>query len=204
MSRERSSQNALKHGLCSRRMFVFSNESPDRWNAFLKVWTDKLQPRDEAEYCIVEDIAHAQWRLRRARTYESGLMDTAMEEQAEELSKIYEEVDEGIRQSSAFKSLADNSRSLDVLHRYETRARRAFDRGLTALEKLRALCPSDPPSTEPLSEPETAPQKILPNEIPLPLAALPVVHDPAICLRQSTAVYLTARELASANPSFAT
>src|SRR5919108_667460 len=106
-------------------MFVFANESAEKWTEFLEIWTDKLQPGDEAEACIVFDIAHAQWKLRRARTYESGLMDLEREEQAEKLAATYEEVDEGIRQASAFKALADHSRSLDLLHRYETRARRA-------------------------------------------------------------------------------
>ena len=160
--RERSSRNAMKHGLCSNRMFVFDNESPGKWEALLRVWTDKLRPADDAELCIVLDIAHAQWKLRRARTYESGLMDAEMEEQAEGLANLYEEVDEGIRQASAFKSLADNSRSLDLLHRYETRARRAFERGLSTLEKLRATAP---PATQPKPLADDSASRILPNEI---------------------------------------
>ena len=139
--RERSSQNAMKHGLTSNRMFVFDNESPEKWQALLEVWTRKLLPADDAEMCIVVDIAHAQWKLRRARTYESGLMDAEMEQQAEKLEAAYGEVDEGVRQASAFRALADNSRSLDLLHRYETRARRAFERGLATLEKLRSMTP---------------------------------------------------------------
>ena len=183
--RERSSRNAIKHGLTSNRMFVFDNESPEKWQALLRVWTDKLQPRDEAEMCVVLDIAHAQWKLRRARTYESALMDAEMEEQAETLEARYEEVDEGIRQASAFKSLSDDSRALDLLHRYETRARRAFERGLATLEKLRAMAPPAARiATEPAQVRQPGPtqpaKQILQNEIPGPSEHL---EDSPACSR---------------------
>lgn len=40
------SQNALKHGLTSSRMFVLANENEVKWNSILRLRTDYLQPRN--------------------------------------------------------------------------------------------------------------------------------------------------------------
>src|SRR5687768_14196579 len=100
--REKSSMNALKHGLTSNSMFVLSNETQADWESLLQIWIDTLQPENEAERLIVEDIAHAQWRLRRARTWETKIFNEEMAQH---------DGDDG----QAFKSLADNSRALDAL-----------------------------------------------------------------------------------------
>ena len=154
----KSSRNALKHGLTSTRMFVFENEIEEIWEEMLEHSTARLQPRDECERMIVIDIAHAQWRLRRARTWESGLIDLEMQEQFDEMQAKYSPVDEAIRQSRAFKGLSDNSNALENLKRYETSARRAFKAGLAALEQLRALSGAKPePEPEPKPRPTPPP-----------------------------------------------
>src|SRR5687768_6865034 len=100
---QRSSMNALKHGLTSTAMYVLDNETPADWEVLLQVWIDTLEPANEAERLIVVDIAHAQWRLRRAQTWETQLFNREMEQHEDS--------------GAAFKSLADNSRVLESLHR---------------------------------------------------------------------------------------
>jgi hypothetical protein len=138
----KSSQNAVKHGLHTSRMFVLTNETPATWDEMQKAWNEKLQPRDEAERLVVLDIAHAQWRICRARTIETALIDLEMDEQAPTLATTFTRMDEGTRMACALKGLADNSKALDSIHRYETRARRAFNTGLAALERLRSVSPA--------------------------------------------------------------
>jgi hypothetical protein len=150
----KSSQNAVKHGLHTSRMFVLTNETPAAWDEMQKAWTEKLQPRDEAERLVVLDIAHAQWRICRARTIETALLDLEMDEQAPTLAETFTQFDEGTRMACALKALADNSRALDSIHRYETRARRAFKNGLAALEHLRSLSPAP---AAPVEQPEPSP-----------------------------------------------
>ena len=165
--RQKSSQNAIKHGLTSSRLFVLENEDPETWAALLRVWTDKLRPKDEAELSVVHDIALAQWGLRRCRTWEAGLMNIEMTEQAETLAETYDVYDESVCQASAFKALADQSRALDLLHRCETRHRRAFERGLSVLEKLRAMTAAEPGSPHALQNETVAAQsEVLQNEDP--------------------------------------
>jgi hypothetical protein len=150
----KSPQNAVKHGLHTSRMFVLTNETPEAWDEMQKAWNDKLQPRDEAERLVVLDIAHAQWRICRARTIETALLDLEMDEQAPTLATTFTEMDEGTRMACALKGLADNSSALDSIHRYETRARRAFNTGLAALERLRSISPAP---VETAQQPELSP-----------------------------------------------
>jgi hypothetical protein len=145
--REKSSNNALKHGLTSSKMFVLSNETPEKWHRLLDVWTARLQPRDEAEMQIVTEAAFARWRLQRVWTIETSRLDLEMDTQAPGLAGKFEIVDEGIRQAAAFKGLSDDSLSLEQIHRYETRYRRSFERALATLQTLREMEPPDDSGT---------------------------------------------------------
>lgn len=165
----KSSQNALKHGLTSNRMYIFGNENPVAWDETVQSWVDRLQPRGAAEYMIVHDIAHAHWQLRRARRWESGMVDVEMEEQRADMEQIYTQpMDEGTRLAHAYKGLADNSKALDAFLRYERAARRAYRQGIAALTQLRASAPAygppaaapapELPQPEPASQPEPQPE----------------------------------------------
>ena len=183
----KSSQNATKHGLTSNRMFVLDNETPEKWDYFEKVWTDKLQPRDEAEAMIVTDIAHAQWRLRRAFTIETGMIDLEMDMQVDYMNRTFiAPIDEGTRMACAFKALGDESRGLDHIHRYETRARRAYRAGINALEQLRRICPAPadtatapapPPDTRATSQSPAAGPQPVPKKTPQRPAAQQFTPD---------------------------
>jgi hypothetical protein len=179
--------NALKHGLTSNKMFVLENETPEKWARMLETWVKKLNPRDEAEMQIVTEAAFARWRLQRVWTIETALLDVEMDTQAADLAAKFEEIDEGVRQASAFKALADRSVSLELIHRYETRYRRSFERALKTLEALRELDPQ-PEGEEPEPVPQLVhkkttppppdlPKEFLPNEIDRPVAVAPV-HPP--------------------------
>lgn len=117
-------------------MFVLANETPEKWQSLLDSCTQRFQPSGELEREIVLELAHSRWRIRRMWTVETGLLDLEMDQQEEQLSQLFDHFDEGTRLACAFKGLADNSRALDLLARYEARTRRSFDR---ALANLRAL-----------------------------------------------------------------
>jgi hypothetical protein len=176
----KSSQNAVKHGLHTSRMFVLTNETPEAWDEMQKAWNDKLQPRDEAERLVVLDIAHAQWRICRARTIETALLDLEMDEQAPTLATTFTQMDEGTRMACALKGLADNSKALDSIHRYETGARRAFNTGLAALERLRSISPALVETAEQASDtPAGAPSRMRPDREAAPVLPPRHVERPA-------------------------
>ncbi len=75
--KERSSLNALKHGLTSRRV-VLPYENQAEYDALLKDLLDESQPVGIIEFELVNDIAASLWRLRRVRGRECDLAEVAL------------------------------------------------------------------------------------------------------------------------------
>ena len=79
--------NALKHGLLAKEAVVTVGdgaENPEEFNALLGDLMLQLQPEGTLEEMLLEKIAVAYWRLRRAYRYETGLirqeLDTTTED----------------------------------------------------------------------------------------------------------------------------
>ena len=69
--KERSSQNAVKHGLSSRRILIEGESEEDL--QFLRVqWMRQLQPQTPAERETAEEVVAAQWRVRRCQEAEAA------------------------------------------------------------------------------------------------------------------------------------
>ena len=132
------SLNAVKHGITSTKMFVLQNESPEQWTKMLNECIDEFKPETPFEERLVEEIAFAKWRLRRAWVTENALYDTQMDDNAEAFAAKYKNADEGIRQGNAFRSMADDSKAFALAMRYETRLDRAYKRAIKTLEDRRA------------------------------------------------------------------
>ncbi len=134
----RVSQNALKHGITAKKLFLLQNENPEQWNELLADCVQQFQPTTPFEHRLVTEIAFAWWRMQRAWVTETAIMDTEMDDQFEKFSKTYRNTDEGVRQGCAFRAIADNSKSLPLVIRYESRLERAYKRAIKTLEDLRA------------------------------------------------------------------
>lgn len=132
-----SALNAIRHGLRSKHMFVLQNEVSEGWERLLSVCNAAFQPATAYEHELVEEIAAARWRLRRTWTVETGLFDIQMDKQAPELAETWDTFDEGTRLACAFTALSDETHSLALLSRYETRLRRNFERAVANLEAHR-------------------------------------------------------------------
>ncbi len=69
--------NALKHGLLAKEIVVTVGdgaENPEEFNALLEDLQTQLAPAGTLEEMLVEKVAVAYWRLRRAYRYEVGLI----------------------------------------------------------------------------------------------------------------------------------
>jgi hypothetical protein len=69
-----SSQNARKHDLCSRTLRL----SPEEWaeyNDMRDRYARDLQPADDVEETLVDEICFNYWRLQQAREAELGIID---------------------------------------------------------------------------------------------------------------------------------
>lgn len=160
-----SSQNARKHSLTAARI-VLTDED---WEDFVRSrdgYLCRFQPIDQVELDCVEDMVVCRWMQKRFWTLHSASIDDEVEEQKPEIERIYTECSADIRIARAFGALADRSKSLALMNRYESRYIRQFERAAKALKEFQANRPphlqgqqNKPP--EPAPQPET---EKLPNE----------------------------------------
>jgi len=67
-----SKLNALKHGLRANEVIIPGQEDPAEFREFVQGFYDDLRPQGSTESSYVDEIALAEWRLRRARRVELG------------------------------------------------------------------------------------------------------------------------------------
>ena len=168
----RSAQNATRHGLMA-KCVVLDRESREAFDYMQSEFVARFQPADGVELGLVEEMLSAFWRQRRAWAIETRLMDNAISAQPLD--------EDGLtRLANGFTSLAGQP-PLELIHRYETRLHRLFQRALANLIKMRSLpeltppenseLPNDPsPISEQSPEPPPAENIRLPNE-PSPISA---------------------------------
>ena len=131
----------------------------NRARALILSWRNSSRasrPADGVELGLVEEMLSAFWRQRRAWAIETRIMDTA-------ISREPADHDELTRLADAFTAVAAQPQ-LELMHRYETRLHRIFQRALSNLIRMRALKVPPPEKTtlpnepSPISEPLPAPQ----------------------------------------------
>jgi len=108
--KQRSSQNSLKHGLCSEKL-ILPNEDPAEFEEVKNKWLEDPQFDEPLLITLAEQTAIAEWLYRRAlRRYN----------EAEQ--RLYE------LQPDAFFWTQDEIKLLDRFQRYLTTRERAFNR----------------------------------------------------------------------------
>jgi hypothetical protein len=138
--KERSSANALRHGLLA-KCVVLENESSQCFDDLVTQHIQRFAPADGVEFAMIEEMVAANWRMRRAWAIENCLMEKAIRNQPPG--------DEVARIAAAFAELAA-SPELNLLHRYEARLHRMYRRALNNLAILGE--PELPKEPSPISE----------------------------------------------------
>ena len=132
--------NALRHGLLANTV-VLGDEDPEAFRALVGSFLARFQPADDVELGLVEHMAAAWWRQTRSCAVENKIID-AVAAKAAASSAID-------RLTHAFTTLASGP-ELALMHRYETRQSRIFQRALNNLLLLRKQnLPNEP---NPISE----------------------------------------------------
>jgi hypothetical protein len=120
---------------------VLENESSQCFDDLVTQHIERFAPADAVEFGMVEEMVAANWRMRRAWAIENRWMEKALRNQPPG--------DEAARIAAAFSELAA-SPELNLLHRYETRLHRIYQRALDNLALLgKCKLPNDP---SPISE----------------------------------------------------
>jgi hypothetical protein len=126
--KQRSSQNAMRHGLLSRSV-VLQNESQDAFREQLEQYVQSFDPQIPVEMDMIEEMTSAYWRMRRLWAVETRMWDEQLDQQTSG--------DQMTRLTGSFGMLADTNR-FGVLNRYEARLHRIYQRALKNLLLLRS------------------------------------------------------------------
>src|SRR5580658_11207548 len=119
-----SSRNAITHGMLSATV-VLRGESQDRFCALLAALIEEFQPRTPFEQSLIENMAVARWRQMRIWGMEKAAMDHEMRRQSDIPNSSASDptnasAEAATRAALAFRSLSDDSRSLELINRYES------------------------------------------------------------------------------------
>lgn len=123
--KDRSSQNAIKHGLLSKTLIV-EGETMDAYEVFRETVFDDMQPKGAMEMLLVEKIINYAWRLRRAVQAEAIFLQA------------------GLGHKWSPKALDSFFSGLDAtkihnISRYETTIEKHFYRSLKELREVQSI-----------------------------------------------------------------
>jgi hypothetical protein len=161
--KQRSSQNALRHGLLAEQV-VLDCEGREAFEDLLTDHVHRFQPTDEVEYALIEEMAVCHWRIRRTWAIEARMLQDHVDDQIE---------GDGIGRLTRAFHMQAASPTLAVIHRYETRLHGMYQRALKNLLLLRTLeLPKEPnpisehpdPTPAPPTPPAPPADRALPNE----------------------------------------
>ena len=176
--KEASSRNAIKHGMTARNTFILECENKEDYREFLAEHIAIHQPVTAPEKELVDQMAIARWRIRRFVNAETVLIDCEVVRNRDKVEKEFATTSCDVHVAMAIRSLADESRCLSLMSRYESRHQRVHDKAYTALRELQQSRVSHPePAPPPAPEPAVAVEnKIVPNEPTASPDSSPHIH----------------------------
>src|SRR4029077_4861046 len=143
--KEASSRNAIKHGMTARNTYILECESKQDFQEFHAEHSAIHQPATPPEKELVEQMAIARWRIRRFVNAETVIIDCEIVRNRDKVEKEFATLGCGVHVAMAIRSLADESRCLSLMSRYEARHQRTHDKAYAALRELqqfRAAAPT--------------------------------------------------------------
>ena len=155
-----SSRNAVTHGLAARRPVLLEDEDPAAYDALRQAYYLKFTPQDPVEQDLVDEMVAARWQLRRCHSVETALLELERAKTLAQARQAYPNLDPIGAVAYAFQSLADDSKSLELLRRYRTAHARDFQRALDTLLRLRRELPNGPEEDPVEATQPTVPQSL--------------------------------------------
>ena len=155
---EKSSRTSLRHGLTSRNTILLACENRDDFDRMLADYTATYQPATAEDTDLVKEMVAARWRIQRFWLIETALLDLEMLQPHPEFDSQCAASDPGLRLAHSFRVLADQSRSLHLISRYESRLHRIHTIARRALLESRKEKVRNEP-TAPLTPVESIPAR---------------------------------------------
>jgi len=127
-----ASRNALKHGLLAKEIVINAGEgaeSQEQFDALLADLKDQFDPQGTLEEMLVEKIASAYWRLRRAHRFEVGLIRDSLDNVTDDFynEKTYgddkkrtdEEIEQSVKQEQEYlEQWKKDKKELTAMHKH--------------------------------------------------------------------------------------
>ena len=133
-----SSQNAVKHGL-SARTVVLCNEDHALFEQLEQDYIDSLQPCTVLELHLVQHVAVAEWRVRRAWSIETGINDISILQHKFQDDREHPRLDEDYRIALTQKRVESD---VAPVQRATARLERARSRALAEFHRLVKIRPA--------------------------------------------------------------
>jgi hypothetical protein len=123
--KDRSSQNAIKHGLLSKAVIV-EGETFEAFDLFRETIFDDMQPKGAMETLLVEKIINYAWRLRRAVQAEAIFLQAGLVNRwnPKTLDSFF---------------CGNDAKKINNISRYETTIEKHFYRSLKELRDIQAI-----------------------------------------------------------------
>src|SRR5882724_12283455 len=135
--KEKSSRNSLQHGCTASHTILLACEDRGDFERMSDDYNAMYKPVTFEEENLVAEMFATAWRIRRATTIETALIDCEMITEEPKVQAKFANVNGGMHLASAFRSLADESKSLALILRYESRLRRLYSKAYEMLLRLR-------------------------------------------------------------------
>ena len=190
-----SSQNAVKHGMLAKFVVINSENEPGFIDLTARLY-DELQPQPGIEQDLVNTMAVARWRTTRLWIIEKSSMETQMTRENDQARAAQHKP--GVLAGMAFRSLADNSRTLDLINRYESRYDRQYLRSHKRLLDIRKLSEPNEPKPD-VPEGDAAFSRVSPTPDDDPNSAPDVIADDSV---DAQAPAVTSPGVSAGNSSF--
>ena len=174
--KEASSRNAIKHGMTARNTYILECESKEEFQEFHAEHIAIHLPVTAPEKELVEQMAIARWRIRRFVNAETVLIDCEVIRNRDKVEKEFATTSCDVHVAMAIRSLADESRCLSLMSRYEARHQRTHDKAYAALRELQKARVSQPEPDPPPTPALAVENKIVPNEPTATPDASPHIH----------------------------
>jgi hypothetical protein len=131
-----SSQNAVRHNLCTGHLVVLSTEDPREFLRHENYYFDRFQPLDGVERDLVHKMIAASWREKRIASMESAVFELEMDRQRSDIEEEFDFVSPQAREALALFGTSDTVAAANLLLRYGSAVRRSYASAYRILKDL--------------------------------------------------------------------
>src|SRR5260370_41916566 len=130
--KQRSSLNALRHGLTGQTV-VLPSDDLVAYQRHCKGFLDQYQPKNPTEVQLTQTIADLSWRLNRVNAIETNLLTLGITEQPNSVNTDNDQVHTALAIAKAFR---EQNQALANISLYEHRLSVRFDKTLKQLREM--------------------------------------------------------------------